>query len=118
MLPAVEENTGPSQKDKCRCAEVGDPACEEDSSRRASRRNAGIDSYVVDSHQDHHYAANEIDGCNPRVRCDVYLSRSGNESNTHDFASPHVRQSKSEPSGRSVEIYPSIYSTAAYRAPA
>ena len=62
MFPAVEEGTGPGQKDKRRCAEVGDPAGKEDPECDAAGRDAGKDTHVVDGHENHHRAANQIDG--------------------------------------------------------
>ena len=45
------------------------PRAEEDCRSRPTGRNAGINSDVVDGHQDHHRAADEIDGGDPRLWC-------------------------------------------------
>ncbi len=57
----MEEGTGPGQKDKHRRAEVRDPAGEEDPGRRAAGGQTGIDPHVVDGHQDHDRATDEVD---------------------------------------------------------
>ena len=37
------------------------PACEEDPGRRAAGRDAGIHAHVVDGHQHHHGAADDVE---------------------------------------------------------
>ena len=86
MLPAVEEDTGPGQENKCRRAEMGDPAGEENSRRWTTRRNARKHSHVIDGHQDHHSTANDVNGHDPGIRPGDDLDRSGKDRDrsTHD----------------------------------
>jgi hypothetical protein len=65
MPPAVEVRAGAGEKDESWSAEVGDPAGEEDARHGAAGRKAGEDPDVVDGHQDHHGATDQIDGRNP-----------------------------------------------------
>src|SRR5580658_6786234 len=83
MVPSIEEDTRPCQKDKCGSAEVSDPAGKENSGRRTTRRNAGKHPHVIDRHQDHRRAANEIDRCDPNCWRGVERNRSSRSSSTH-----------------------------------
>jgi hypothetical protein len=44
---------------------VRDPAREEHTRRRPARRHAGVHAHVIDRHQDHHDAANDVDRLDP-----------------------------------------------------
>src|ERR1700722_2622302 len=70
MLAAVEEDAGSCEKYEGGSAEVGDPARKENTGGWTASWNAGINPYVVDRHQDHDCAANEIDGRDSRWRVD------------------------------------------------
>ena len=86
MPPSVEKYAGPGEEDECGSAEVGNPAGEKYSRRSAPSRNSRIDPYVIDSHQDHRGAADEIDRADPGLRRSAYRSRRGTGRNTHGSA--------------------------------
>jgi hypothetical protein len=62
---AVEVGTGTGKEDERGRAEVGDPAGEEDARGGTAGWHAGVDSDVIDRHQDHHGAPDQIDGRDP-----------------------------------------------------
>src|ERR1035441_8583243 len=86
VLACIEEDTGAGQKDEGGSAKVGDPAGEEDSGRGAAGRNAGKDTYVIDGHQHHDRAADEVDGCDAGFRGGLSGEGSGNDGSAHDSA--------------------------------
>ncbi len=88
VLAAVEETAGSRQKNEGRRAEMGDPAGEENCRRRATRRNAGIHSHVVDRHEDHYRAADEVDGLDARSRVTSVAGRSDRGTGSHEFLLP------------------------------
>src|SRR5262249_50241559 len=57
----MEVSARPGEEDEGRRAEVRDPAGEEDRRLGAARGDAGEDSHVIDRHEDHGGAAEEID---------------------------------------------------------
>src|ERR1035441_7255638 len=86
VLACVEEDAGARKKDEGGSAEVRDAAGEEDSRGGAAGRDAGIDTYVIDGHQDHDRAADEVDGCDAGFRGGLSGEGSGNDGSAHDSA--------------------------------
>ena len=66
----LAEHVGRRTGQECegRGDEVGDPAGEEDAGHRPAGRHTGIDSNVIDCHEDHGDAAGYIDGVDTRAR--------------------------------------------------
>src|SRR5262249_38475549 len=64
MAASVEPGAGAGEEYERRRAEVGDPAREEDAGRGSASREAGVDADVVDGHEDHDRASDEIDRAN------------------------------------------------------
>jgi hypothetical protein len=63
-----KEDARARQKGKRRGAEVGDPAGEEYTVVRTARRDTGIHPDMIDRHQDHDDAPQQVDGNDPRRR--------------------------------------------------
>ena len=68
MGPAVRECAGSSEEDERGRAEVRHPASEEDGGRWSACGHTRIDAHVIDGHQDHHRAADDVDGAQARAR--------------------------------------------------
>src|SRR5207245_6703941 len=61
VLAAVEERACAREEDEGGRHEMRHPAGEEDPRGRATGWQPGIDTDMIDGHQDHHRAANQID---------------------------------------------------------
>ena len=68
MPAAVKEDAGSGQEDECGRAKMGNPAGEEDPGCLAASRNARINSHVIDGHQYHCRAANQVNRPDPSRR--------------------------------------------------
>ena len=69
-LLAVQKGAGARQEEESRRAEVGDPPGDEDRGIGPARGHAGVDPDVIDRHEDHHRAADDVEGDNTgRGRC-------------------------------------------------
>ncbi|MDQ2942687.1 MAG: hypothetical protein M3R21_03340 [Candidatus Dormibacteraeota bacterium] len=55
------------EKGECRRDEVGDPAREEDTRSRPTRRHPGVHTHVIDGHEDHCDAPRDVDRVDPPV---------------------------------------------------
>ena len=62
MFTGVEEDAGSGEKDESGGAEMRDPSGEEDSEGGAAGGKTGEDTNVIDGHDDHYGAADDIDG--------------------------------------------------------
>src|SRR5580700_4823527 len=105
MFPGIEEDARPGQEDKCRSAEMRDPSRKEHFCGWPSCRNPGKDAHMIDRHQDHHRAANEIDGRDAGFRRGRNGERSGSKGSTHDFAPGRGEHSSDRsPAGQSPSL--------------
>ncbi len=86
VFAAVEEDAGSGEEDEGGRAEMRDPAGEEDSWCGASGRKARINSHVIDGHEDHDGAADEVDRLNARFRRRSYGGRRSKEGSVHAIA--------------------------------
>src|ERR1035441_1300793 len=86
VLAGLEEETCAGQKNEGGGAKGGGPAGEKKSGRGAAGRNAGKDTYVIDGHQHHDRAADEVDGCDAGFRGGLSGEGSGNDGSAHDSA--------------------------------
>jgi hypothetical protein len=57
----------PARKHKRRRAEVSDPSREEQAGGRSTSRHAAVQADVVDGHEDHHHAADDVDSGDART---------------------------------------------------
>ena len=78
QLAPVQKGARAGQEDERGRAEVRDPAREEHAWRRAAGGHARIHADVIDRHQHHHGATQDVDRCNPRsdgFRCRCHRRR-------------------------------------------
>ncbi len=62
VFAGVEEDAGSGEEDEGWGAEMRDPSSEEDSGSGAAGGQAGVHAYVIDGHDDHDGAADDVDG--------------------------------------------------------
>jgi len=83
VLAGVEEDAGSSQEDEGWGTEMRDPSGEEDSGSGATGGQAGVDAYMIDGHDDHDGAANDVNGCDAGTGSWSCYGGSGLKSGAH-----------------------------------